>query len=64
MATAAATEVDLDRIRAVLSSLVHERQQLRGEDVDRARLEANRLSIVYWQRKLMLHLAEAHAPRA
>ena len=39
-------------IRAVLESLVQERQALRRVGADRAALEANRLAIVYWQHAL------------
>ena len=45
------------RIRAVLDSLVHERQELRRSGVDAAALEANRLAIVYWQQALSLQLS-------
>jgi len=40
------------QIRAVLESLVQERQDLRRNGGDQAALEANRLAIVYWQRAL------------
>jgi hypothetical protein len=49
-----------DRIRAVLNSLVHERQALRDAGDDAAGpLEANRLAIVYWQHELSRRLIEA-----
>ena len=45
-----------ERVRAVLTSLVHERQVLRRAGTDPAALEANRLSIVYWQQELSKRL--------
>jgi hypothetical protein len=48
-----------DRVRAVLASLVHERQALRYAGTDRAALEANRLAIVYWQQELSKRLIES-----
>jgi hypothetical protein len=48
-----------DRVRAVLASLVHERQTLRHAGTDRAALEANRLAIVYWQQELSKRLIES-----
>jgi hypothetical protein len=47
-----------DRVRAILSSLVRERQTLRHARTDRAALEANRLAIVYWQQELSKRLIE------
>jgi hypothetical protein len=47
-----------ERVRAVLASLVHERQTLRSGRTDRAALEANRLAIVYWQQELSRRLIE------
>lgn len=47
-------------IRRVLDSLVTERQRLRGSAVDPALLEANRLSIVYWQNELVREIGLAH----
>ena len=47
------------RIRAVLDSLVNERQELRRSGSDRATLEANRLAIVYWQQALSIRLRAA-----
>jgi hypothetical protein len=44
------------RIRALLDSLVAERQDLRRAGVDHATLEANRLAIVYWQQALTAHV--------
>jgi hypothetical protein len=49
----------LDRIRAILNALVHERQALRHAGTDQAALEANRLAIVYWQQELSSRLIEA-----
>ena len=48
-----------DLARAVLASLVHERQALRHAGTDRAALEANRLAIVYWQQELSKRLIES-----
>jgi hypothetical protein len=48
----------VERIRAVISSLVGERQTLRLAGSDRTALEANRLSIVYWQRELSKRLGD------
>ena len=48
-----------DRVRAVLASLVHERQALRHAGTDRPALEANRLAIVYWQQELSKRLIES-----
>jgi hypothetical protein len=47
------------RIRVVLDSLVRERQALRHGGIDPAALEANRISIVYWQQELSKRLIEA-----
>jgi len=47
-----------DRIRAVLDSLVRERQALRHRDTDPAALEGNRIAIVYWQQELSKRLIE------
>jgi hypothetical protein len=47
-----------DRVRAVLTSLVGERQSLRRAGTDQAALEANRLAIVYWQQELSKRLIE------
>ena len=48
----------LERIRAVIDALVHERQLLRHTGTDPAALEANRLAIVYWQQELSRRLVE------
>ena len=48
-----------DRIRAVLNALIHERQELRRRGTDAAALEANRIGIVYWQRKLSRRVSKA-----
>jgi hypothetical protein len=48
-----------ERVRAVLASLVHERQTLRSGRTDRAALEANRLAIVYWQQELSRRLIQS-----
>ena len=49
--------VDDDPIRAVLESLVQERQALRRAGADQAALEANRIAIVYWQHALAERLS-------
>jgi hypothetical protein len=46
------TENRADAIRLILADLVHQRQRLRGAESDASLLEANRLSIVYWQSEL------------
>jgi hypothetical protein len=46
----------VDRIREVINSLVRERQTLRLASSDRTTLEANRISIVYWQQELSKRL--------
>jgi hypothetical protein len=51
-----------DLIRAVLNSLVRERQALRRAGTDQAALEANRIAIVYWQQELSRRLVETGAP--
>ena len=50
-----------DLIRAVLNSLVRERQALRHAGTDQAALEANRIAIVYWQQELSRRLVETRA---
>jgi hypothetical protein len=50
-----------DLIRAILNSLVRERQGLRHADTDRAALEANRIAIVYWQQELSKRLIKTAA---
>ena len=50
-----------ERIRAILDTLVHERQALRHAGNDQAALEANRLAIVYWQQELSSRLIEVGA---
>jgi hypothetical protein len=64
---ATATDVDNDRaiearIRTLLDSLVHQRQELRRGGGDEAALEANRLAIVYWQQALTAHLGMRGSP--
>jgi hypothetical protein len=50
-----------ERIRAILNTLVRERQTLRHAGTDPAALEANRLAIVYWQQELSSRLIESAA---
>ena len=54
MATEAVNEPRVSRIREILNELVHQRQSLRGSASrdEGLLLEANRLSIVYWQAEL------------
>ena len=54
MATPAVTEPRVALIRQILADLVHQRQSLRGasDSPEKMLLEANRLSIVYWQSEL------------
>jgi hypothetical protein len=44
--------VDPERIRRILDDLIRQRQQMRNGEVEPGLLEANRLSIVYWQWQL------------
>lgn len=51
-------------IHAVLNSLVLERQELRRAGADEEALEANRIAIVYWQRRLASQIGlHAKQPR-
>jgi hypothetical protein len=54
VATPAVTEPRVALIRQILADLVHQRQSLRGasDSPEKMLLEANRLSIVYWQSEL------------
>ena len=54
MAAPAVAEPRVERIRQILADLVHQRQSLRGatDTPETVLLEANRRSIVYWQREL------------
>ena len=54
----------VDVVEEIIRKLVDERQQLRRRDTDAATLEANRLSIVYWQSQLSRSLLAQHAPAA
>lgn len=50
-----------ERIREILDDLVRHRQSLRSDgEHDRVLLQANRLSIVYWQGRLAQALLEEH----
>jgi hypothetical protein len=46
------SEASSAAIRTVLGRLVDERQRLRASGALGSELEANRLAIVYWQRRL------------
>lgn len=46
------------QVRWILGKLVEERQRLRREHSDQPTLEANRLSIVYWQAELARSLQQ------
>jgi hypothetical protein len=48
----AASFVPPERVREILTHLRVERDNLRRTSSDKAALEANRLSIVYWQSRL------------
>jgi hypothetical protein len=48
----------VDQIRWIVESLVRERREMLATDVDPARLEANRLAIVYWQAELARRLEQ------
>jgi hypothetical protein len=52
MDVAKANSVPSARVREILTRLATEREGLRRDSADRAALEANRLSIVYWQSRL------------
>jgi hypothetical protein len=52
--------VSVEDIKTLIERLVSERQRLRLQRAARAELEANRLAIVYWHRRLGLE----HALRA
>jgi hypothetical protein len=52
--------VSLEDIAGLLERLVSERQRLRMQRADGPELEANRLAIAYWHRRLGV----AHADRA
>jgi len=54
----------VDLVEEIIRKLVDERQQLRRRGTDSATLEANRLSIVYWQSQLSRSLLARHAPAA
>jgi hypothetical protein len=56
--------VPVDVIEEIIRKLVDERQRLRRCKTDAATLEANRLSIVYWQSQLSRSLLAQHAPAA
>ena len=51
------------RIRTILDDLICQRQRMRGTETESGLLEANRLSIVYWQWQLSECLATEHGAR-
>ena len=53
-----ASFVPPERVREILTRLRVERDNLRRTSTDKAALEANRLSIVYWQSRLSNSLTE------
>jgi hypothetical protein len=52
MSVLATDAVRESRIRALLDELIRQRRRLENSSDDRGLLEANRLSIVYWQWQL------------
>ncbi|HEY1366646.1 MAG TPA: hypothetical protein VGF23_06010 [Gaiellaceae bacterium] len=56
--------LQVEVVEEIIRKLVDERQQLRRRQTDAATLEANRLSIVYWQAQLSRSLLARHAPAA
>jgi hypothetical protein len=52
--------VPLDTARQIVQRLVIERQQLRRANADAQALEANRLSLAYWQAEVNRSLIAAH----
>jgi hypothetical protein len=56
--------VSVEDLQRVIDALVSERQALRSSGADHATIEANRISLVYWQQELARVLiagAQAHA---
>jgi hypothetical protein len=47
--------------QGIITSLVAQRQALRSAGATDARIEANRLALVYWQDRLSRALIAAHA---
>jgi hypothetical protein len=66
MSSAAIASPREDRIRTILDDLIRQRQRMRQAETEHGLLEANRLSIVYWQWQLSQCLADEHrsAPAA
>ena len=62
----ASREAPVDRARAILNDLVHQRELMQRDTADVGLLEANRLAIIYWQRQLPRLLAAERqcAPQA
>jgi hypothetical protein len=58
--TAAVPPPGANRPRAILDSLVRERQRLEAGGRDAQLLEANRLAIVYWQEQAGLEPRKRH----
>jgi hypothetical protein len=63
MSSAAIASPREGRIRAILDDLISQRQRMRHAETEGGLLEANRLSIVYWQRQLSLCLTDEHGRR-
>ena len=63
MSAAAVASPREGRIRAILDDLIRQRQRMRSTETEGGLLEANRLSIVYWQWQLSQCLADEHRPR-
>ena len=54
--------VPIDTAREIVHRLVLERQQLRRNGADEQALEANRLSLAYWQAEVNRALVAAYRP--
>jgi hypothetical protein len=54
----------VERARAILGELIHQRQGLRAAAADDGLLEANRLGIVYWQWQLNRALSVTDSSKA
>lgn len=57
----ASTKLSPDTIQAIIRSAVNERQSMRRAGADKAALEANRRTIVYWQGRLARALIDSRA---
>jgi hypothetical protein len=54
--------VPIETARQIISRLAREREQLRRAGADPQALEANRLSLAYWQAEVDRALAAAYRP--